>query len=730
MGTSKAASATDAEASVQESALRLAFMSLPAGEQCFAVSRISRDWAAWAAPRADALAARAAAAEAGGGPVAALACWSLPLWLLQEAWPQLTPAQRLRAAARAAALGDAESLSWALAAARPDDDGELARGPLICAAAAAGGHLEALKAARAAGCAWTDDVTTNAARGSHALLLHWALDNGCPADAAACCSALAPQLLQQDDSDALGSAAASVSALYAHHNQAVPAIARADGVMPALVSALHSADRRIVFAALDALSSFAEFGPAEAALIAAEPGALPAFEVAARLGGGFAFVCSITLGCIAGVDEAASLAVADARLRDATRDLAAAVAAGDDCWIFREATSIYQITQFSPHRVAAEEGAVAALMAALGTSDDRTAYHVAVALNGVAQACPEQVACVPGIWEGLVKTLTRGVALAGGSVEDPESSWIAAAAAISLTRMAESSHASASRLASTPGAVAALAAALATACRVAEAAPRPVGNEVDGHEFWARWSQAGSAAAVALFHLSRIPGDHVRGAAAAPVVGALVAALRSHSLHTSHNAAHALAHFAKLDSDLAQRAIAAGALPGLIGMLLWPCSTCVAACAMGALLDRAGEAAVDHLTALPDALPVIVAALASGPSPQEQPGEPAERVRSTASILQKLACGSAQAAWAVAYTPGALPALAAALTHPIEAAVEPAAGAIRGVASAGPQLAECVRDTPWAVEALSSVANNAGRTDNARAHASAALALLGLPRQA
>jgi hypothetical protein len=149
---------TDTPVPPGHAVLCLALDRLPVGEQCFAISRVTRECAAWAAPRAAALAAHVKAAEAESDVTAALACFSVPLWLLQEAWPGLTPGQRLRAAARAAAHGDTATLSWALRAQSYGDD-EMVSSTLICTAAAAGGHVEALQTARAAGCAWSDAVT-------------------------------------------------------------------------------------------------------------------------------------------------------------------------------------------------------------------------------------------------------------------------------------------------------------------------------------------------------------------------------------------------------------------------------------------------------------------------------------------------------------------------------------------------------------------------------------------
>ena len=49
-----------------------------------------------------------------------------------------------------------------------------------CRAAAAGGHLEALKFLREQGCNWDYRTCEAAAEGGHLELLRWALDQGCP----------------------------------------------------------------------------------------------------------------------------------------------------------------------------------------------------------------------------------------------------------------------------------------------------------------------------------------------------------------------------------------------------------------------------------------------------------------------------------------------------------------------------------------------------------------------
>ena len=51
-----------------------------------------------------------------------------------------------------------------------------------CAWAAEGGHLDVLKWARENGCPWDCETCTNAASGGHLEMLKWARANGCPWD--------------------------------------------------------------------------------------------------------------------------------------------------------------------------------------------------------------------------------------------------------------------------------------------------------------------------------------------------------------------------------------------------------------------------------------------------------------------------------------------------------------------------------------------------------------------
>ena len=145
---------------------------LPPGDAILTVPRLNKALAAAAAPRVAELRKVAALQEEAlrvvWGPRARdYQCFSIPLWALQEAWPQLTRYQRAQAAARAACHGDLATLRWALP--QRDDYGNL-----FCAAAAAGGQLEALQCARASGCAWDDGTCTEATGGGHLAVLQWA----------------------------------------------------------------------------------------------------------------------------------------------------------------------------------------------------------------------------------------------------------------------------------------------------------------------------------------------------------------------------------------------------------------------------------------------------------------------------------------------------------------------------------------------------------------------------
>jgi hypothetical protein len=94
---------------------------------------------------------------------------SIPLWALQEAWPQLDGLQRKRAAIRAAFHGDLAVLRWAMPR-LANTYGMKA----VCEAAAAGGQLDALQCALELGCPWNLSTCTAAARAGHLAVLQWA----------------------------------------------------------------------------------------------------------------------------------------------------------------------------------------------------------------------------------------------------------------------------------------------------------------------------------------------------------------------------------------------------------------------------------------------------------------------------------------------------------------------------------------------------------------------------
>ena len=163
---------------------------LPPGDAILTVPRLSKALAAEWAPRVAELREEAAAARARVGPnrFVALETFSIPLWALQEAWPQLEQRQRVRAAERAAFHGDLDAMRWSLLRRR---DYFVA----YCAAAAAGGQLEALQCVRVRGCAWqlkvpNWDVSTSvaAASGGHLAVLQWgrAQRPPCPWDGETC----------------------------------------------------------------------------------------------------------------------------------------------------------------------------------------------------------------------------------------------------------------------------------------------------------------------------------------------------------------------------------------------------------------------------------------------------------------------------------------------------------------------------------------------------------------
>lgn len=163
------------------------FEHLPLGDQCFTVSRLSKQWRQWAAPK-HAMAKRPRPARHNMGLYGARTWYQPPLWWVQEAWDDLTRLQRYCAAARAAFNGNLAVLEFALR----DADCHVSN---VCLAAASGGQLEALKVARKSGCPWNEHVSYWAASDGRLAMLQWARRNGCPWDAWTCaCAAAAGHL--------------------------------------------------------------------------------------------------------------------------------------------------------------------------------------------------------------------------------------------------------------------------------------------------------------------------------------------------------------------------------------------------------------------------------------------------------------------------------------------------------------------------------------------------------
>ncbi|GBF96372.1 hypothetical protein Rsub_09171 [Raphidocelis subcapitata] len=156
---------------------------LPIGDAVLTVSRLNKAMAAAVAPR------RANAREV----VADVEIWhdeltrcqflSIPLWALQEAWPQLGERQRTHAAARAALHGDLAAVRWALLR-LPQADAAAS----VCEAAAASGQLEALQCALALGCPWDKQICRAAADWGRLAVLQWARAQQppCPWDERTC----------------------------------------------------------------------------------------------------------------------------------------------------------------------------------------------------------------------------------------------------------------------------------------------------------------------------------------------------------------------------------------------------------------------------------------------------------------------------------------------------------------------------------------------------------------
>ncbi|GBF94231.1 hypothetical protein Rsub_06501 [Raphidocelis subcapitata] len=152
---------------------------LPPGDVALTAPRVTKALAAAAAPLAEAVRSEAVPWQR--------RVFAVPLWALQEAWPQLAAEQRVCAAVRAAAHGDVPALGWALPR-LPENHG---RERCICEAAAAGGQLEALQCALALGCYWDAATGREAAANGHLAVLQWARAQQppCPWDERTCTAA-------------------------------------------------------------------------------------------------------------------------------------------------------------------------------------------------------------------------------------------------------------------------------------------------------------------------------------------------------------------------------------------------------------------------------------------------------------------------------------------------------------------------------------------------------------
>jgi hypothetical protein len=150
---------------------------LPPGDAVVVVPRLSKALAAAVAPRVadvrvnleDALYDDRFHASNPLWFTCSLDLFTIPLWALQEAWPQLPERNRVRAASRAAFHGEVAALRWALPRLA-----DLGAAKAVCEAAAATGQLEALQCARELGCPWDERTCRLAARGGHLAVLQWA----------------------------------------------------------------------------------------------------------------------------------------------------------------------------------------------------------------------------------------------------------------------------------------------------------------------------------------------------------------------------------------------------------------------------------------------------------------------------------------------------------------------------------------------------------------------------
>lgn len=159
-----------------ESILKLIFERLPPGDQCFTISRISKQWALWSTPMQATLKAETQRSIFSHQRAAS---FQLPLWYLQEAWPTLSQHQRRWAAERAAFRGGLHTLNWTRSAGVPWDTP-------TCSCAASGGHLNVLKHIREGGCPWDGRTCLAAAARGQLEVLQYAVGAGCPWSRGAC----------------------------------------------------------------------------------------------------------------------------------------------------------------------------------------------------------------------------------------------------------------------------------------------------------------------------------------------------------------------------------------------------------------------------------------------------------------------------------------------------------------------------------------------------------------
>ena len=176
-------------------AVQLVFERLPLGEQVFTVSALSRAWRQRAQPKQRELREQSRQLEGWyPGQFRYSRAHPVPLWLGQKAWPALTKEQRVRWFFRAARHGDVRALRWMWLQQRKQPPCVLLdprKGAWACAAAAAGGHLEALQLLRALRPPgdFSSDVCAAAAQGGHLTVLQWlrAQDPPCPWNAKEVC---------------------------------------------------------------------------------------------------------------------------------------------------------------------------------------------------------------------------------------------------------------------------------------------------------------------------------------------------------------------------------------------------------------------------------------------------------------------------------------------------------------------------------------------------------------